>query len=94
MSFWGRVREGRGLTLQDANMLCRVTQTATTLRTGDHSFPSIDAQIYNEGTNRVILARKRRDGRTHMTIGIHVLREDIRLASRCAREEGEHVRDG
>ena len=33
-------------TLQDASMLCIVTQTATTLRTGDHSFPRIEAQIY------------------------------------------------
>ena len=34
------------LTLQEASMLCRVTQTATTLKTGDHSFPRIEAQIW------------------------------------------------
>lgn len=33
------------LTLHDANMLCNVTQTATTLNTGDHSFPNIEAHI-------------------------------------------------
>ena len=32
--------------MQEANILCRVTQTATTLKTGDHSFPRIEAQIY------------------------------------------------
>jgi hypothetical protein len=32
-------------TLQEASMLCNVTQTATTLSTGDHSFPRIDAHI-------------------------------------------------
>ena len=33
------------LTLQDASILWSVTQTAMTLSTGDHSFPSIDAHI-------------------------------------------------
>ncbi len=32
-------------TLHDASMLCKVTQTAVTLKTGDHSFPRIEAQI-------------------------------------------------
>jgi hypothetical protein len=35
------------LTLHDASILCRVTHTAETLRTGDHSVPRIEAQIYN-----------------------------------------------
>lgn len=38
-------------------MLCRVTHTAETLRTGDHSVPRIEAQIYDtsETTRRADL---------------------------------------
>lgn len=38
-------------------MLCRVMHTAETLRTGDHSVPRIEAQIYNtsETTRRADL---------------------------------------
>jgi len=43
---FGGNQESKDLTLQDANMLCSVTQTAITLSTGDHSFPRIDAHIY------------------------------------------------
>ena len=55
-----RRREDRR-TLQDANMLCRVTQTATTLNTGDHSFPNIEAQIYRAGECAAAIRR----GRVH-----------------------------
>jgi hypothetical protein len=32
-------------TLHEASMLCSVTHTAVTLKTGDHSFPRIEAHI-------------------------------------------------
>lgn len=35
--------ENGGLTLQEASIDCRVRQTADTLKTGDHSFPRIEA---------------------------------------------------
>jgi hypothetical protein len=40
---------GHRRTLHDASILCKVTQTAVTLRTGDHSFPRIEAQIFGAG---------------------------------------------
>ena len=42
-------------------MLCRVTQTATTLNTGDHSFPNIEAHIYRAGECAAAIRR----GRVH-----------------------------
>ena len=37
-----------GRTLQEASILWMVTQTATTLSTGDHSLPKIEAHICME----------------------------------------------
>lgn len=58
------------VTLHDASMLCSVTQTADTLNTGDHSVPRMEAQICGESETET------RSGwtRTHMSIGVHVLR--------------------
>lgn len=42
---YGRLSKMDG-TLHEASMLCMVTQIDTTLRTGDHSLPKMDAHIY------------------------------------------------
>lgn len=38
-------RDSEIRTLHDASILCNVTQTATTLSTGDHSLPRMEAHI-------------------------------------------------
>jgi hypothetical protein len=62
--------EGK-LTLHDASILCRVTHTAETLRTGDHSVPRIEAQIY--GASDVPQHAEFGMDRTHMSIGVYML---------------------
>ena len=56
------------LTLQEANILCKVTQTATTLRTGDHSFPRIEAQIYIRISITKVHSLHDSDLRAHLNI--------------------------
>lgn len=51
----GRMREKTERTLHDASMLCSVTHTEMTLRTGDHSLPRMDAQIYRHFCQHLVL---------------------------------------
>ena len=68
-------------------MLWIVTQTETTLRTGDHSLPRIDAHIFgNSGSTGV--ARCGQD-ETHMAIGVYVLM--VWSDRRDARGEGKEL---
>lgn len=64
----GQLLGQQHLTLQEANILCKVTQTATTLKTGDHSFPRIEAQICIRISIMKVKLQSDSDLRAHLNI--------------------------
>lgn len=52
-------------------MLCIVTHTATTLRTGDHSLPRIDAQIFKQSDQDIVDYGRR--GMSYVSVRVYML---------------------